>query len=284
MTLRFFSLVFAGILGWMVVHGAALALHVPLKRMIFDGVGQEQTLTVINDTSEKQDYAVDWLYYSMQENGSLKKLEGRADVPGLRWADELVRMEPTHFTLAPGAVQEVRFSLKKNTDLADGEYRAHFRVRTEGGDAAQKGKAGVMQLAIDGGLVMPLFVRRGNVDGNVGIKNVEIVRPARSGELAKVRMVLVRQGNKSMYGDVTVFCLGDGGIEKQIRKVSGIAVYTEVPERHMSFNAEFPAEAMQDCPRIQARFSPMRDGRPDGAATLSEAVSFASTEPRNGKK
>jgi hypothetical protein len=52
----------------------------------------------------------------------------------------------------------------------------------------------------------------------------------------------------------------------------------------MNFSVEFPANAAQICPLVQARFSPMRDGRPDGAAILSEAVPSTAMKPGEGKK
>lgn len=277
MTGRYYTFVFALFLSLSVGHGAAFALHVPLKRLIFDAEVQDQvkTLTVINDTGKTQDYAVDWLYYTMRENGSLKKMDGREDVPGVRWVDDLMQVEPARFTLAPGAVQELRFSLRKTPPLAEGEYRAHFRVRSDGGEAGKrKAASGGMQLAIEGGIVMPLFVLSGKTGADIAINDLSLAAPQKKGDRAKLGLSLARSGNKSAYGDVSVLCLADDGRETLARRLSGIAVYTETPFRRMQIGFDLPADAARSCRRVQARFSPLRDWKADGAESVSGVVSF----------
>lgn len=258
--------VLALILALAAFQGIAFALHVPFKRIVFDRTHQSDTLTVINDTKEAQNYVLGFLRYRMQETGSLQKISTEESVKNVRWADDFIRIDPEKFTLAPGASRVVRIFLDPAVKLQYGEYRSHLQVRTQTVPDKTSKKTG-MNLTMEGGIVMPVFIRQGDLNVSAEITNVKLVRQEGGGS-AKAHVTLKRGGNMSLYGDFLFSCLSEKK-KTVIKRATGIAVYTEVGQRNLSFNLDLPADAGRACPYMQVSYQ-MRDG---GNAALQEVMS-----------
>jgi P pilus assembly chaperone PapD len=216
----------------------ALALRVTMKRVIFEGPKRTEILTIINNSAEEQVYRLGWRRMSMTENSSLEFVEGDAPIAGLMPADEMIKYAPRRIVLAPGASQQVRLMLRRPKDLAPGEYRSHLWIQPEAESIKFTPNKNTptdkpsIQIKMLTGLTLPVFVRSGNLTAKASITEASA---AASGEGFKVKFVLNREGNRSLYGDLRVSC--DGKLAREIR---GIAVYTETVKRNINFDVPMP--------------------------------------------
>jgi hypothetical protein len=78
------------------------------------------------------------------------------------------------------------------------------------------------------GVTIPVIVRLGNLQATAGIADVHLER---KGGSPFVDLDLLRNGSRSVYGDVRVL---KAGVKDPIAIQKGVAVYTEVGKRHVS--------------------------------------------------
>ena len=232
------------LLGLIIFHHAAHALHVPYKRIVFDDTRSTDTLTVVNDSATPQTYAMGWTRYRMGgERGALQRIPDNENIEGVRWADAMISFEPQGFTLPPGGKQEVRLTLAPQAALEDGEYRAHVLISTTTAIPAEEMKQATAAGYMTSNISLPLFVHRGHLTAEAQMSDVTKTKTAKGDGL---QLTLKRTGNTSLYGDVSFTCTG--GTEALLLKtVRGIAVYTEVDERRMHVRLDVPEARREDC-------------------------------------
>jgi hypothetical protein len=146
----------------------------------------------------------------------------------------MISYAPRRIVLIPNQPQSIRIGVRAPATLADGEYRAHmlFRAIPESRPvtAAPSSTAGVsITLTPIYGVTIPIIVRKGTLKATAAISNVKLTqddgRPALSVELS-------RTGTRSTYGRIRVM---KPGIAKPVFEARGIAVYTEVKTRTVTF-------------------------------------------------
>src|SRR6476659_72734 len=122
----------------------------------------------------------------------------------------MLRFSPRQVTLEPGTAQTVRVMLRKPAELAEGEYRSHLQFEklpdAEGSASIEdQGKAadgiGVVLTTLVGASV-PVIVRHGTTSATVRLSRVALQKDAAQHPL--LTMQFEREGNSSVYGDLTV--------------------------------------------------------------------------------
>lgn len=229
------------------------ALKLTMRRVIFEGNVRSDTLTIINDSAEEVTYRLEWRRMRMDQNNNLVVVEGDEPVAGLMEAHEFVIFAPRRAVLPPGGSQQVRLMLRKPRDLAEGEYRSHLWIRPEADvvkfnpdvDAAAEGPA--VQLRMLAGVTVPVFIRHGQTQVQAKIDEATL---SSDGDAATLKMRISREGNRSLYGDIDLVC-ADGRVLQQIR---GIAVYTEISSRNLSFPLALGASDIQGCGGMTALY------------------------------
>jgi P pilus assembly chaperone PapD len=237
------SALFAGafIVGLLAFHHQADALRVTMKRVIFEGTKRTEVLTVINNAPEEKVYRLGWRQMKMTEDQSLEQVKEGQTFEGAKPIDDMIRYAPRRVVLAPGASQQIRLMLRRPKDLPDGEYRSHFWIQPEAEaekftaptDESAK-KAPAVQIKMLTGMTVPVFVRSGKMVATAKLDNAKAVR---AGNQIKLSFVLHRDGNRSLYGDFEMLC--GSVVAHQVR---GIAVYTEIKKRNLSFTFPTPKE------------------------------------------
>jgi fimbrial chaperone protein len=164
-----------------------------------------------------------------------------------------VHMAPKSMTLKPGESQNVRILLRKPEGLAPGEYRSHLKVRlanddvegTQPADEKAVAPAGTgkkeTSIAIKAHLVLviPVIFRHGDTTYTMKIDSPKVV--TKEGH-AKLELYLVRDGNRSSMGDITVnYIPPGGGAARTIASFPGVPVYRPTPRRFVSVPLEIPA-------------------------------------------
>lgn len=247
----------------------AHALRVTMKRVVFEGSKRADIIILINNTAEEMSYRLGWRRMRMTESQSVVPLE--EDDPGadLKPADDMIVYAPRRVVLPPGGSQQVRLMLRKPKDLAPGEYRSHFWVEPEAAavkfDPSQvKGdptKGPAVQIKMLTGITLPVIVRVGDLTASAAIQNGVVKRKGANGEAS---FTLTREGTRSLYGDMEFTC--GATVVNQIR---GIAVYTEVTKRNLSFDIKnLPA----DCTTVNVKYRAAEDDGQYAGGTMAEAA------------
>lgn len=226
-----FSAVLAGL------SGDANAIRLTAKRITFEGSVRAADLSIINDTDEEQVYRLGFKVMRMTSKGVLETVEGD-DGLGNAVAD-MVRFSPRRVVIPVGGAQQVRMMLNKPASLPDGEYRAHFWIRPEmapdafeADPTAHVPGGASIQIKMLTGATVPVFVRTGQTHADV---KLEGVTAKRDGENVSVAFDIVREGNRSLYGDFDFVCNGS-----TVQQVRGIAVYTDIERRSVDFTVPVP--------------------------------------------
>ena len=207
---------------------AELMLHP--TRIVFDKNTRATQIELINNGGKPASYRISLVNRRMTEAGQFEVAETAQD--GERFADEMLRYSPRQITLQPGTAQTVRVMLRKPAELAEGEYRSHLQfdklpdalgtasIESPGAGGTQ---IGVVLNALVGASV-PVIVRHGALDTRVKLAKLALgTIDARRAQLA---LQFEREGNSSVYGDVSVTFTPKNGKPQSLARVGGIAVYT----------------------------------------------------------
>ncbi len=215
-------------------------LLVAPTRIILDGRhGTEIILNNIGD--DVATYRVSVELRRMKPDGTLENVT----VPNAREtaAEGMILYAPRKVTLPPNQPQSIRINARAPQGLADGEYRAHLLFRAipdaRPVTAAAPTEGVSFRLTPVYGVTIPVIVRLGNLSATAGIANV-----AKGSESGKpvIGLDLTRAGDRSIFGEVRVI---KAGIAEPIAVAGGIALYTELNQRHVTIpvDARFAAQA-----------------------------------------
>lgn len=242
---------------FLAVPQQANALRITLKRIVFEGAKRADSITIINPADEAVTYRIGWRHFAMTEDKALEPVRpGDPLPPGIKPVTDMVRFAPRRFTIPPRSSQQVRLMFRAPKNLEDGEYRSHLWVRPEANIADLKksddkaaAQGGGVSLTMLTGVTMPVIVRKGNLQASIAFEDVSA---RRNGGNIDLSFTLVREGDKSLYGDAVYTC-NDGLNGYELRKNSGIAMYTESNKRRFNVSAEQPADVAA-CREVKLRF------------------------------
>lgn len=224
---------------------ADLMLHP--TRLVFEKNQRTAQIELINNGSKPATYRISLVNRRMTETGQFESADTAG--PGERFADDMLRFSPRQVTLEPGTAQTVRVMLRKPAELAEGEYRSHLqfdRLADAEGSASieNQGKGangqgiGVVLTALVGASV-PVIVRHGATSANVGLSHLALQKG--DGKHQSLTLQFDREGNSSVYGDLSVTFTPRGGKPQTLAQVGGIAVYTPNRVRQAALPLEVPA-------------------------------------------
>jgi hypothetical protein len=226
------------LLGALLASGPAAAdLMLHPTRIVFEKNQRAAQIELINNGSEPATYRISLVNRRMTENGDFVAAD--TALPGELFAEPMLRFAPRQVTLEPGTAQTVRVMLRLPADLAEGEYRSHLqfdKLPEVGGEssietlAAPAGGIAVRLKALIGA-AMPVIVRHGEGSASVSMTNLALEKNG-----AQLALRFERSGTHSVYGDLSVDFTPDGGVETNLARVGGVAVYSPNPVR----NAHLP--------------------------------------------
>lgn len=251
----------------------AYAIRVSLKRIVLEGSKRSEILTIINNSSKPETYRLQWLRFRM-ENGesSLTQLDENAKADDIKWADDMIRFAPRRVTIPPGGSQQVRLLLRRPKDLQEGEYRAHMQIVTEVEAQPYEEDPNPtkpsIQLTVQPAISLPVFVRHGKLSAEANITNAKLFKTEKG---LKVTLTLNRTGNRSVYGDFDFIC-SDGGENKILREINGIAVYPETTHRDLTFNLELSDTTVANCSNVDVIYRADPDDSQYSGKVLAQAT------------
>lgn len=211
--------------------GEARAVTIFPTRVVMTDTEKTAQVEIINSGTETESYSIQLERKRMTETGEFRPASGDI-LPGELFADQLVRYSPRRVTLAPGAGQTVRLMLKMPGGLPEGEYRSHLSVnrippaaKITPQDTSDKGQADInIKLTAYTNVAIPVIVRHGKLDARLEIREVAL-HPGAGKEPPVVEFAMHRSGTRSVYGDIAITAITEGGKTEQIAAVNGVAVY-----------------------------------------------------------
>ena len=278
MTLFFRKLTAGLMLGALLAPATAHAdLMLYPTRLVVSGSQRSAQVEIINRGTAPETYRINIVNRRMTETGEIVAADEAR--PEEQFARDMLVYTPRQVTLQPGASQTIRVSVRKPAGLAEGEYRSHLqfnRVADATGaadlEAAAKPEAGQVSIVLQAliGASIPVIVRHGATSASVSLADLKL-EPASGEARPTLAFTFNRQGNQSVYGDVSVTYTPAGGRAVEVGKVNGIAVYVPNATRTARIPLTLPEGMSLRGGSLSLRFNE----RPDAGGKLMAEASLA---------
>lgn len=217
-------------------HAQGDLLIAPTRVIISQGGSSEVILSNIG--SQPATYRISAELRRMTEDGDFHEVNEAEATPAEQAALKMITYAPRRITLLPGQPQSVRISIRPPAGIADGEYRVHLNFRAvpaalKPEEAAGPATGVSIKLTPVYGITIPVFVRRGHLDGAATLSGPHLVsEPGGS----FVELDLARSGQRSVYGEF----IGKSARGEVLFDMRGVAAYPEITHRkvHIPLSAE----------------------------------------------
>ena len=241
MTSKSFKHIFIGALVLLALAYAELGhaagqLMVAPTRIIFEPRDRTAQVSLVNSGTEEETFRLEFVRKRMTEDGQF--LDVDSPLEGEKFADGMIRFSPRQVTLPPGQSQTIRLILRKQANLAAGEYRSHLLFKTVPKTSSssiesvgdKEGTNLSIELTPALGISIPIIVRHGQTKADVSIDGIKQFYDKK---LKKeiVEFVLNRSGNQSVYGDLSINLIKANGTTYNLARMNGISVYSPNEKR-----------------------------------------------------
>ncbi len=207
------------------------------KRIIFDGSKKTQEINLANSGKDTARYILSVVQIRMKEDGSFENIT--EPDPGQNFADKYFRIFPRNVVLPPNEAQTVKVQLINTGEMQPGEYRSHLYVRAEeekkplGEEDAPKDSKNIsVIIKAVFGISIPVIIRTGENTSKVSISDLSFVQEKETP--AAVKFSFNREGNMSVYGDVSVDYISPEGKVIRVGNANGLSVYTPTSKRNFN--------------------------------------------------
>lgn len=243
-------------------------------RVVMENDTRSAQVEVVNRDPTEVSFRVNLVNRRMTEDGQI--VEATTPEAGEQFADGMAMFSPRLIKLAPGASQTVRIFARRPAGLADGEYRSHLQFdrlpepsagsNIENLAGPKPGQSSIQLTALIGASI-PVIIRQGRLSATAGIEGLSL-EPAHGEAAPALIFTLHRQGNKSVYGDITASYQPRSGKPVEIGNVGGVAVYVPNALRRARLPLALPAGTVLNGGTITLRYAERSSA---GGATIAEA-------------
>lgn len=212
------------------------------RRIVMEPRDRSSEFTLINMSDEEGTFRVKIIYYKQDENGTYTKLD--APLTPVFDAEQIIRLSPRQFTLAPNGRQKVRFSIRKPADLPDGEYRFHLlamRMSDYGPPAPADEGEKIVGMNMNISTAIPVLVRHGNVGVKATLSDANYSASNQEGK-PEVKVTINREGNISTVGTIKVLWTPAGGNTTEVGQVTNMNVFPEISKRFAVIPLQAPLQ------------------------------------------
>lgn len=252
--LKFRKSIFAGILsvGLMAMSGQAHALLLTDSLIFIGPKGGSAVFKLKNTSQQPESYRLEWDQLLMGVSGPKDLVtEEQARAAGVEPASPHMYVAPRRLMLQPGQLQNVRFMLRRNNNMAPGEYRSYITVSPEeippefNPDGTRKSTVGsgqAAELTMLTGYRIPVFFLHGETTLDVSFSNVSVQQI--DSTKSAVNFTLNRSGTRSALGDVEIRCEAPDGRNLVLSRAK-VRVFKEISSRSFTRNIDIPASGCQ---------------------------------------
>jgi len=245
------------------------------RRVVFEGTKRSFDLNLANTGKDTATYSVSIVNIRMNDDGSFEMIT-QPD-PGQQFAEKYIRFFPRSVTLGPGEAQVVKVQLTRTGDLKPGEYRSHFYFRSvpkprplgEKDKKAEENSISVRLTPIFG-ITIPIIIRVGESNTRINLTNLKLQMVNDS--IPRFSFVFNREGNMSVYGDVTVDYISTEGKVTRVGTAIGVAVYTPNTSRQFGFDLKRVPGVDYKSGTLRVIYSSSSDVRPERYAEAELAL------------
>ncbi|MVT07638.1 fimbrial biogenesis chaperone [Chitinophaga tropicalis] len=240
------------------------------RRVVFDGSQRTQELNLANTGQDTARYLISLIEIRMKEDGTFENITQPDS--GQRFASGHIRFFPRSVVLGPGEAQMVKVQIEKAGELQPGEYRSHIYFRAApdekplGEEAPKDAVAIAVKLIPLFGISIPVIIQVGASNAKVQVTDLSLSHS--NDTISKLSLNLQREGDMSVYGDITVRSISDQGKAMQVGYVKGVAVYTPCRVRQLNIPLSTGKKADYRNGKLQVTYTAMVKGKP---VVLSEA-------------
>lgn len=213
-----------------------------LDNMIFIGPKSGAATFKIKNTADAPEaYRLDWTQLRMKPTGGKDKVAPGEVIPNVMAAEPYMFMAPRRLMLMPDQLQHVRFMVRRNENLAPGEYRSYivfqpelipqqYNPATGAMDNTSEGKAAA-QITMLSGYRIPVFFLHGDTTLEVSVTGASY-GANRNGKNG-FNLTFNRKGNRSALGNLTINCAT--GDQQTVLASGDIRIFTELESRNFFF-------------------------------------------------
>jgi hypothetical protein len=201
-------------------------------------------VALINTGAQVATYRISVINLRMKPDGSVEDVQ---EATASDWsAEPLLRFSPRQVTLEPRVAQTVRIQVRKPADLKPGEYRSHllFRGVPRPEDSttmtAQNAQGVTVQLTPVYGVSIPVIVRHGETAVKAALNSAHVTTDVAGNSTVEVEVS--RDGNQSLYGNLTIGLMRAEAREQVIGELGGVAVYVPLASRRVAVPIHLPKE------------------------------------------
>ncbi len=211
------------------------------SRVVLDGRTRAATAFVSNRSDQAETYRVSLAYLEMAEDGALVRADSLGQAVG-DFAAQVLQYSPRRMVIPAGGSQTLRLLVRRpaGLDVENREFRAHLSIisvpdiprleevaetlpQLDENTFIARAQASVETL-------VPVVVRFGRPDASIELGDVSLVSGLEDGGPA-LEFVLERAGDRSVYGDLLVDHVADGGERTNLHTGRGVAIYANRPRR-----------------------------------------------------
>jgi hypothetical protein len=230
-------------------------------RIVFEARTRTAQVDVINNGPATATYRISLVRKRMTERGEFVNVD--TALPGENFAEGMIRFSPRQVTLPPGGSQIVRLQVHRPADLAAGEYRSHLVFQAlppasppRPADNQKANASGAIDIKLTAilSISIPLIVRQGETAATVSFANVALTPQSATAASPLLTFDLLREGNRSVYGDVIAYFTRRGGKELVVGRANGVAVYVPNDRRRAQLFLQLPSNQKLADGRLHVSF------------------------------
>ena len=255
---------------------AAGGISIAPTRVIMDGNSRIATIYLSNKGDKAATFRVMLRDKEMLTSGQICDLAEGETI--LNSATDYIRYSPRRVRIPAYGHQTVRLKLQnpKSGSLTRGEYRTHLVFLSIPEDAP--GDDGRLHARAIIETSIPVIVRRQKPAATARLSEARIDTLSGPDGRPRLNLVLHRDGDRSIYGDVKVVLQGDGRKSETLSRVNGLAVYFPTPYRELSLPLDLPPGRSLERGTLMIEFSETEAGKGDLRTRLTvplDADAFA---------
>ena len=198
------------------------------QKIVIEARDRGGELTILNLFNETGTFRINLINYEQNNNGIYKKLKTPLN-PDFD-PNKIVRFSPRQFSLPPGGRQKIRLSLRKPSDLPEGEYRFHVQAYRFANTNDIKEGDNAVRVLMNTGVVIPVVVRHGKTHSDAKIRNARLVNKGDSAK-KELHVDILREGTASTIGKIEVLWKKSNAEKEKIGEVSNANIFTDINKR-----------------------------------------------------
>jgi len=231
-------------------------------RIVIPSGERSGSVTLTNSSSVEVAYRMTMVEMGLNSEGRFAELSAEELPENHSSATSIVRFSPRQVRLKPGQSQVVRAIVMRGRMKQAGEYRSHLKLQALPvlSDNLEKNLRDPVLVnaaaGINVGVSIPVIVRKGVTDAQASVQQVTLNTDNTSGKVRSVSMLMGLTGNRSAFGDFTVY-LSNGKKEIKIARMKNWALYYPYSQETVSIpvSAELVSTDINANTKVRVYFS-----------------------------